>query len=126
MHFANQCGVLVLIRLLQVRGESGHPHLLVILPDLKHCVSLSLSIFFQHTFTMLSRIICLCLQEIVAHNWFILRSLAPCTIYIAYVSSLAESGQGSSSPYITFTTQGNDQDVPLCSSIIHLSPHWTD
>ena len=37
MHFADQGGVLALIRLLLGRGESGHPPSLGILPHLKHC-----------------------------------------------------------------------------------------
>ena len=34
MHLADQSGVLVLIRLLLGWGESGHPHLLGVLPHL--------------------------------------------------------------------------------------------
>ena len=42
MHFADQGGVLALIRLLLARGESGHSQLFEILPDIKHwCLSLS-------------------------------------------------------------------------------------
>ena len=33
MHFSDQSGVLASIRLLLGRGDSGHPHLLGILPD---------------------------------------------------------------------------------------------
>ena len=41
MHFADQCAVLAYFRWLLGRGESGHPHLLAILPDFKHwCLSL--------------------------------------------------------------------------------------
>ena len=36
MYFADQSGVLPLIRLLLGQGESGQPHLLGILPDFKH------------------------------------------------------------------------------------------
>ena len=36
MHFADQDGVLALIRLLLGSGEYDHPHLLEILPDFKH------------------------------------------------------------------------------------------
>ena len=46
MHFADQSGVLVLIRLLLGGGDSGHPHLLGgILPDFTH-LSFSLMIAF--------------------------------------------------------------------------------
>ena len=42
MYFADQSGVLVLIRLLLGRGEYGQHHLLGILPDIKHwCLSFS-------------------------------------------------------------------------------------
>ena len=33
MHFDSHSGLLTLIRLLQVHGESGHPHMLGVLPD---------------------------------------------------------------------------------------------
>ena len=43
MHFADQNGVSALTRLLLGCGNSGHPHLLGILPDCRHwCLSLSL------------------------------------------------------------------------------------
>ena len=37
MHFDNQSGVLTLFILLLAYGESGHPQLLGMLPDFKHC-----------------------------------------------------------------------------------------
>ena len=42
MHFANQSRVLVLMRLPLSGGESGHPHVLGILPDLNVGLSLTL------------------------------------------------------------------------------------
>ena len=41
---ADQSGVLVFIRLLLGRGESGHPHLLEILPDFNHWSLLLLTV----------------------------------------------------------------------------------
>ena len=51
MNFSDQCGFLVLIRSPLDWGESGHPHLLGILPDLLHW-SLCLSYFAHNAIYM--------------------------------------------------------------------------